>query len=172
MRWYAVYVRSQYERPVAAELERRGIESFLPLLKVTRRWSDREKHTDTPAFPGYVFVRCKLPAARFRVLSVVGVADFIGIQGDAEAIPDDQIEAVRLMLTAHPNVTVSPVLPTRGETVRIIRGPFTGVYGTCERLKKHCRITVSLPLLGQSISTEVPLDYVEVVAPQAQGKAA
>lgn len=170
MRWYAVYVRSQYERPVAAELERRGIESFLPLLKVTRYWSDREKHTDTPAFPGYVFVRCSLTSSHFRVLSVVGVVDFIGIQGEAEAIPDDQMTAVRLMLTAHPNVTVSPVLPARGETVRIIRGPFTGVYGTCKRLTKRCKITVSLPLLGQSISAEVSLDDVEVVV--SQGKAA
>lgn len=33
-----------------------GLEEFLPLYQVRRRWSDRVKVVDVPLFDGYVFV--------------------------------------------------------------------------------------------------------------------
>src|SRR5882724_1285931 len=45
-KWYALRVRSRHEDAVARHLEARGLESFLPLYRSQRRWSDRVKEID------------------------------------------------------------------------------------------------------------------------------
>ena len=46
--WYALRIRSNQEKVVAAILENKGYEGFLPLYRSTRRWSDRVKQLDVP----------------------------------------------------------------------------------------------------------------------------
>src|SRR5216684_6791372 len=41
--WYAIRTRSRHEKKVSQQLEQQGIETFLPLIKRTRKWSDRTK---------------------------------------------------------------------------------------------------------------------------------
>jgi len=41
--WYALYTKSRHEKHINEELDKRNIESFLPLRKIKRRWSDRVK---------------------------------------------------------------------------------------------------------------------------------
>jgi len=65
--WYAVYTRSRHEKKVAAQLEEKGILTFLPLVTETHRWSDRRKVIAFPLFPGYTFVHTQLtPHQRLR----------------------------------------------------------------------------------------------------------
>src|SRR5215475_8215550 len=49
--WYAVRVRPNYEKPVAAALHGKGFQEFLPLIRSKRQWSDRVKIMDLPLFP-------------------------------------------------------------------------------------------------------------------------
>jgi transcription antitermination factor NusG len=69
--WYAAYVDSNHEKKAAAEISRLGVESFLPLYRTARRWSDRRVELEMPLFPGYVFVHFAL-ADRLKVLQVSG----------------------------------------------------------------------------------------------------
>jgi transcription antitermination factor NusG len=93
-RWYVLYLRSRYEKRVHEELQRRGIESFLPTIMEVRQWSDRKKKVEMPLFPGYDFVRIDLKE-RVRVLEVDGVVKFVSI-GDSRPVPvpDKQIESL------------------------------------------------------------------------------
>ena len=76
-RWYAAYTSANHEKKAATELERRGVESFLPVYTSVRRWSDRQKEVKLPLFPGYVFVHLPL-RDKLRVLQVPGVARLVG----------------------------------------------------------------------------------------------
>src|SRR3981081_133991 len=97
--WYAIHTRSRHEKMVAEQLERQSIESFLPVVKRTRKWSDRTKEVELPLFSGYNFVRVALASAdRLRVLQTHGVAGFVGINGYGTAIPDNQIQDIRTLL--------------------------------------------------------------------------
>jgi len=49
--WFALRVRPNYEKPVAAALRGKGFQEFLPLVRSRRRWSDRVKVMDLPLFP-------------------------------------------------------------------------------------------------------------------------
>ena len=53
--WYAIRTRSRHEKIVADQLEKQSIEGFLPLVKRTRKWSDRTKEVELPLFSGYTF---------------------------------------------------------------------------------------------------------------------
>src|SRR6201992_1230418 len=75
--WYAVRVRPNYEKPVAAALRGKGFQEFLPLIRSKRQWSDRVKIMDLPRFPGYLFCRLDLDA-RLPLLTTPGFLYLVG----------------------------------------------------------------------------------------------
>ncbi len=148
-RWYAVQVRPRHEKKVATELERRGIENYLPLSKQVHRWSDRKKVVEVPLFAGYSFVRGMLDAQfRLAALSIYGILKFVGPQGTAAPIPDSQIDDVR-RLAGHSDVTPYPFLEV-GQRVVIHGGAFDGVEGVLTECQR--RLVVSVSAIQQSIS--------------------
>lgn len=67
--WYAVHTRSQHEKSVVNQLERRGIKTFLPLISEVHRWSDRQKVVQLPLFSCYAFVQMRLlPELWYQVM--------------------------------------------------------------------------------------------------------
>ncbi|MBE0668108.1 MAG: UpxY family transcription antiterminator, partial [Bacteroidales bacterium] len=46
--WYAVYTHSRAEKRVNERLLEAGIETFLPMQKTLRQWSDRKKLVEKP----------------------------------------------------------------------------------------------------------------------------
>ena len=53
--WFAVRVKSNYEKPVSAILRGKGIEEFVPTYRSKRYWSDRIKMVDALCSPGICF---------------------------------------------------------------------------------------------------------------------
>jgi transcription antitermination factor NusG len=76
--WYAIRVRPQFEKKAELQLRNKGIETFLPVVRQVRWWSDRRKVIETPLFSGYEFVRIQIsPEERLRVLQTPGVMNFV-----------------------------------------------------------------------------------------------
>jgi transcription antitermination factor NusG len=161
-RWYVLYLRSRYEKRVHEELEKRGIESFLPLVMEVRQWSDRKKKVDMPLFPGYDFVRIEL-SQKLRVLEVDGVVKFVAI-GSArpEPVPDEQIESLKLVI-ASPKTLRKENPMKGGEVVRVKSGPLAGAQGIVVRTKGAARLVISIDSIKQAVSVEIPLDHVEAI---------
>src|SRR5262252_7687243 len=87
--WYAVRVKPNYEKPVAAALRGKGIEEFLPLFRSKRKWSDRVKVMDLPLFPGYVFCRLNLEA-RMPLITTPGFLYIVGVGKNPEPLDDTE----------------------------------------------------------------------------------
>ena len=115
--WYAVYTRANHEKRVAAELHARTIEYFLPLYSSVRRWKDRRVTIDLPLFPGYVFVRMVLEQ-KLRVQQIPSVVRLVGFNGLPTALPDEDMEILRLGLTDCRRAEPHPFLKL-GRRVRI-----------------------------------------------------
>jgi len=159
--WYAAYTCARHEKRVAEQLDGRGVESFLPLYGVLRRWKDRRVHLQLPLFPGYVFVHLAL-RERKRVLEVPGVVRLVSFNGLPCPIPDPQMEALRRGLVASLGAQPHPFL-TVGRRVRIIRGPLQGFEGVLLRHRGLARIVLSLELIQRSISVSLEGDAVEPI---------
>lgn len=169
-RWYALYTRSRFEKKVAAHLHDRGFESFLPLIEEVHCWSDRRKRVWEPLFRGYVFVRTELKQ-KVPVLQTPGVVRFVGIRHAPSPIPDEQINWIRVLINA-PDALRREAYVATGDTVRIVAGPFRGVEGFVMRVKDSMRVVVSLAAIAQSVSVEVPSEFVEPVRASAHLRAA
>src|SRR2546421_12913356 len=96
-RWYAAYTSANHEKRVASQLGERAVEHFLPVYASVRRWKDRRVTLELPLFPGYVFVRMEL-RNRLRVLQIPGVAKLVGFDGAPAALPEGEIETLRMSL--------------------------------------------------------------------------
>ena len=154
-RWFAVQTYARHEKVVANEVRELGITSFLPLVQQVRQWSDRRKVVDFPLFSGYVFVKM-LPQndKRLQVLRVNGVVSFVGTTGMGVPIPDDQIEAVRLLVEEQLPLCSHPFLKI-GQRVRIRSGALTGVEGILVSRSGERTLVISLDAIQRSLSVQV-----------------
>ena len=151
--WFAIRVRSNYERITGAHLRERGYDQFAPSYRSERRWSDRTKEIEQLLFPGYIF--CRFDSGdRLLVLTAPGVVDVVGFGKTPERIPDEEIERVRRMVESGLLVTPHPFLNV-GQAVLIERGPLTGLEGILVEVKGKHRLVVSINLLQRSVSAEV-----------------
>ena len=156
--WFALRVRSNFERVAALHLRDRGFEEFAPTYKAERQWSDRKKTIDQSLFPGYVFCRLK-PDDRLPVLTIPGAVGLVGFGKGPSPIPDQEIESVRRMVGSGLLVAPWPFLAV-GQGVLIERGPLAGVEGILEESKKAFRLVVSVQLLQRSVSVEVDRNWI------------
>jgi transcription antitermination factor NusG len=160
--WYALYTCSRHEKQVAAQLEQRDFEVFLPLYPSLRRWKDRRVELQLPLFPGYLFVRIPLQH-RIEVLNVPGAVRFVTFNGRPAAVTDNDLRSVRSALTEGLRVQPSPYLKI-GRRVRVRGGPLTGTEGILVRKKDRFRLVLSIDIIMRSVAVEVDALDVEPLA--------
>jgi len=149
--WYAIRTRSRHEKIVAEQLENQSIESFLPLVKRTHKWSDRTKEVELPLFAGYNFVRLALSSPdRLRVLKTHGVAGFVGVRGVGIPIPEAQIESLKTVLVKQIPFQDYPFLQV-GQRVRIRGGALDGIEGILAQ-KGDRTLVISVEPIYRSLS--------------------
>ena len=151
--WYAVWTRSRHEQVVREQLERKGLEAFLPTITRWSRWKDRKKQVDWPLFPGYCFVRFNA-AERLPVLKCTGVVNIISFDGEIAPIPEVEIESIRRLLQSDLQFDPCPLI-REGMMVEVTHGPLKGVVGRLVRKGAHARLVLSVDLIGQAVSVEV-----------------
>lgn len=155
-KWHVIYTRSRAEKKVFAELERYGIESFLPLQKKLRQWKDRKKWVETPLISGYCFVNIDRKEYD-KVLQIDNVVCYITFEGKAAVIPPGQIEALKKMTRQSDfEVTVSQENFEQGQKVEIIAGPMIGIRGELVKLQNRKRFIVRIEHINTVFSVEIP----------------
>jgi transcription antitermination factor NusG len=160
--WYAIRVRPKFEKKAESQLRNKGIETFLPLVRQVRRWSDRRKLVETPLFSGYGFVRVQLsPKERLRVLQTPGVMNFVGLPAGATPVNDTQVESLRRLLSSTAECSIHPFLRT-GQRVRIRGGSLDGVEGILQKNAQK-RLILSIECIQRSIAVELEGYDLEVV---------
>jgi transcriptional antiterminator NusG len=151
--WYAIWTRSRHEQTVREQLERKGLEAFLPTITKWSRWKDRKKQIDWPLFPGYCFAR--FPSGeRLPILKCTGVVNIVSFDGEIAAIPDQEIDAIRRLVESDLQFDPCPLI-REGMMVEVTHGPLKGVVGRLVRKGAHARLVLSVDLIGQAVSVEV-----------------
>jgi transcription antitermination factor NusG len=154
--WYALHVRTRFEKVVSRNLQGKGYEEFLPLYKRVSRWSDRTKEIELPLFPGYVFCRFD-PHDRLPVLTVPGVNAIVGIGKNLLPVQESEIEAIRAVLQSGAFCEPWPFLEV-GQRVCVEYGPLAGTEGLVTMVKNSCRLVISVNMLQRSVAVEIDRD--------------
>jgi len=156
--WYAVRVRSNYERNVSTVLDHKGVEQFVPTYRSRRIWADRIKTLDLPLFPGYVF--CRIPLdERNVVVTTEGVVGLVSCGRVPIPVSEQEIEAIRTVVQSQAQAEPWPFLRI-GQTVRICHGAMSGLEGILVRVKNSWRLVISVTLLERSVAVEIDAAFV------------
>jgi len=161
--WYALHTRPRHERLVAQRLAERGVETFLPVVMETHRWSDRKKSVQIPLFSCYVFAKF-IPSRsdRLRVLRVGGVLGLVGSCGEGSPIPDEQIDAVQALLEGELSWTTWPFLKV-GQRVRVRGGALDGMEGVLVSRNGNRTLVICVEAIQRSLAVRVEGYQVEAV---------
>ena len=103
--WLAIYTQPRWEKKIDSILVRKGVESWCPLQKIERQWSDRKKKVEEPLFKSYVFVQVS-NSERAEVRKTHGVINFVYWLGKPAIVKDSEIETIRRFMNEYDDVQV------------------------------------------------------------------
>ena len=157
-KWYAVYTNPRAEKMVRDRLMEAKIEVFLPLQKTFRIWSDRKKLIEKPLLSSYVFVKVS-PVTFPLVYQVKGIVKFVTFLGQPAAIPENQIDNLRLLINSNAEITISSEKFEKGDNVEVIRGSLVGLTGELIKNGKQNRVLVRIDRLDQNLIVDIPITF-------------
>ncbi|MCO5936074.1 UpxY family transcription antiterminator [Mucilaginibacter sp. RB4R14] len=154
LKWYPVYTHPRAEKKAYAALTEKGVEAYLPLNRKLKQWSDRKKWVEEPLLKSYIFVRIA-HHEQAAVLMTKGIARFIYFSGKVAAMPDRQINDLKLLLTSSLELEVTEEDLQPGEKITIKAGPLKGITGEIIAYRSQKQLLLRLNNLGCSIIVNV-----------------
>lgn len=156
-------VKTQWEKKVDHSLKEICVESFLPLAKVVRQWSDRKKTISKPLFPSYVFVNINSSLEFHKALTVNGVYTYIKFGSEYARVTEKEINQIKFLVDNKyvTDLEVNTNLPKVGDIKKIIYGPFNGLECEVIRIGNVNKVIVQIKLLHNIVTATIPSYYFE-----------
>ncbi|MCK5537827.1 MAG: UpxY family transcription antiterminator [Bacteroidales bacterium] len=154
--WYAIYTKPRAEKKTNERLLSFGVETYFPLTKVIRQWSDRKKMVELPLFSSYLFVKIGLREYE-TVRRVDGVVNFVYYLNKPAKIREKEIKAIEDFLgkTEHNSIEFMPL-----DEVRITSGILVGKNGIIQKIGKN-KVILLIGELGTVIKAELSKSILE-----------
>ncbi len=154
-KWFAVYTKYKREKIVHKQLKEIGIQSFLPLQKVTRYYTRKIKHVELPLLSCYIFVKIT-KAEHVPVLRIPDVVDFVKINKNLISIPEHEINVLRQVIGEQVDMEmIKSGQLKEGDWVEIISGRLVGLKGQLIEQKSNKNFVISLEKLGYDLHLQV-----------------
>jgi len=160
--WYALRLRSNFERKAQAYCVARGLIHLLPTYKQKSGKHGGPDFVDKPLFPGYLFASIDLMhPERIEILRAPGAVEFVRFGGQPAAIPDGELDSIRIVTRPESGAVPHPFF-REGMRVRVVAGPFAGAMGVLEsRDGRRPTLVVSIEMLGRSVGVPIEPEMVE-----------
>ena len=137
------------------------MESYCPLNKVRKKWSDRVKTVEEPLFKSYVFVRIP-EESQTLVRMTNGVVNFVYWLGKPAVVKDKEIEVIRKFLHEYEDVRAEPLILQPQRKVVIQQGVFMDKEATI--LKVHGnKVQVVIESIGYSLVAYIDKSNVAMI---------
>jgi transcriptional antiterminator RfaH len=159
-KWYAAYTKPRNEKKVFQFLSEKGIQTYVPLQKRLKQWSDRRKWVEEPLLNSYIFVHIPL-SQYYDVLNTPGVVRYVTFEGKAVPIPENQIEVLRRLVASESEIEVSPEKFREGDKVEVRTGPLFGLSGELVEFRGKRLVLMRIDQIGQSLLVNIPLAFLE-----------
>ena len=170
--WFVVNTYSGHENKVKEKLlmraESMGMQDYIfrvivPEQEETEIKDGVTKKRVKKLFPGYILVEMVMTdEAWYVVRNTPGVTGFIGSSGKGakpSPLPPQEVDNV-LKVMGMSRIDVDKDL-TVGTKVKIIGGPFTGMFGTIEEIdNENQKMVLNVDLFGQETQVEVEFEQI------------
>ncbi|MGH7885928.1 MAG: transcription termination/antitermination protein NusG [Thermodesulfobacteriota bacterium] len=183
-KWYIVHVNTGFEDRIKSQIEDKLEKSLYSHLEIEELLVPTESIVETQKggkkktsvrkfFPGYILVKMNLNEETWhfikdfpKVISFVGGRPKDGIF-DPNSVPDVKEEEVNRIKTQIQEGTLKPkpkVAFERGETIKVIEGPFANFSGVIEEIKpEKARVQVLVTIFGRTTPIELDFNQVEKI---------
>jgi len=164
-KWYVLHTYSGYEDLVKANLqqmiENNHLENEILDIKILVEQTVEEKNgkkkiVENKIMPCYVYIKLVYSSQIwYLVTNTRGVTGFVGPQGKALPLTDEEVKRLRLETVA------VEFAHNIGDNVRIVSGPFEGQIGyinSVDHAKQKAGIVISM--FGRE--TNVEMDFMQV----------
>ena len=171
--WYPMRVTYNRQLRVKANLDRLGVENFLPMREHTERRNGRIRHCRRPAISNLIFVRSTMeritklkhtdPVSALMRYMTRRPVDRPDAPAEILTVPEREMDNF-IKATAGPESEYTYLRPDelRGHEhgrVLICSGPFAGVEGTIKRIHGTRHVVIELSNLGGLAINFVPKAY-------------
>jgi transcription termination/antitermination protein NusG len=170
--WYAIHTYSGYENKVKSHLEARIASMdmrnkifrvIVPMEEEVEIKQGQRRTVQRKVFPGYVLVEMIMSdEAWYVVRNTPGVTSFVGSGTRPIPLQEHEIKSILKQITKEttdkPKAKISF---SKGQSVRVIDGPFTEFIGTVSDINvDRNKVTVLVSFFGRE--TPVVLDFLQV----------
>ena len=151
--WIAVRSKPRAEKVALKQLEKKGMQAYLPLVRQKRKWSDRMKWVELPLFPGYLFAKVELKNSLF-VLQTHGIKNVVKLGEEITVIRDEEILAIRQMIEGGYEPEGIDYF-VKGDHVVIIGGPLKGTEGVVAQIRGKDQFILKIDAIQHAVSCHI-----------------
>jgi transcription antitermination factor NusG len=127
--WYVLYTKPRWEKKVDERLKDRGFESYCPINKVERRWSDRRKIVHEPLFKSYVFVRVSADNL-WAPAEIPGVLNYVYWLKRPATVRPHEIDTIKRFLKEYESVRLEAIPSLHiNDAIEVVNGPLMDQHG-------------------------------------------
>lgn len=152
LHWYILYTKPGTERKVAAQLSKKGFESFCPTNLVNEQGFDRRKVVEQPLFPRYVFALIA-ESQLLSIRNISGVLQLVYWRSKPANINPEEMRILKEFTAHFKNIEVSKSFVDTEEDCQVSMNPYlTGDKMSIPSRKSIVR--VMLPSLGYTLTAQ------------------
>ncbi|TDD95060.1 UpxY family transcription antiterminator [Flavobacterium cellulosilyticum] len=141
MNWYVIYTKPKWEKRIAEQLNKFGLNCYCPTIIKTHQWADRKKKVEVPLFNNYIFVQLE-EKDRNKVFISPGVIRYLFWLGKHAIVKDKEINTIKEWLNADETSDISVVEYQIGQKIKLNSGPFSEQYGVVKDVTKNYYVLI------------------------------
>lgn len=148
--WYILQLKPNAHRIAQKNLERQGIEVFLPRLENPKSKGLLERAL--PLFPGYAFARLNVASSMLRAVnSTLGVNRVVQFGNSYPVAVSDELVACLASRCNEDGVLMTANNLQINDKVAVLRGPFASFVGRIEEIRPSQRIILLIGMMGREV---------------------
>ncbi len=174
MRWYILHTLSGAEEKAKANLEARIkahnyqnliANVVIPKEQVTEVKLGKKKILERKFFPGYILVQMEMNDDTWLfVKNTPGITTFIGPRRKPSPISQSEVDKILTKAQESKEKPAPKVTFDKGESVRVIEGPFLNFNGVVEEVQQDKgKLKVSVSIFGRTTPVELEFWQVEKI---------
>ena len=173
-KWFVIHTYSGFERKVKLSIEEQfGHSSYcknfgevvIPTEEVVEVRKGKKKVSSRKFFPGYILINVEMNKdIWYMIKNTPKVTGFLGGGGEAVPLSDDEVGLIMDQVKGEAQRPKPKFSFEKGESVRVIEGPFLNFNGTVEDVNHDKgKVRVMVSIFGRATPVELEFPQIERV---------
>lgn len=163
MFWYLIQTKPRSENLALKNLSNQGYKCYLPMLRIEKVINKQIEIKKVPLFPRYLFINLD---SNFEskswapIRSTRGVSNLVRYGQTPAKIHDELVEHIY----SREHLSESEIQPLfqQGQSLKIIKGPFSGFDSIYQGMDSEMRVMVLLEFMRKPLFIKLQLDQLKL----------